>query len=157
MDPTTSISLHHPRKGSCNITTAGSRAHRTGTECSESRMIQIQKYTPLPNMDSDRPVSSEGPSDCAISLTSTASSSNNRRTRSEKRKAPSLGKQALELDCLVDQWSFLETQDLCTYASEYIVSNKRSFRLDPGIVLLISAFYTGGYQSRYPLTFSLLK
>ncbi|OMJ22772.1 hypothetical protein AYI70_g2657 [Smittium culicis] len=63
--------------------------------------------------------------DGAFDFTATASPSNNSGPRSEKRKVAALGKQALDLDGLEDQWRFLETQGLGTYAIVFIVSKKR--------------------------------
>ncbi|OMJ18633.1 hypothetical protein AYI69_g6930 [Smittium culicis] len=121
----------------------------TGTERSEPRMDQVQQSVLLPTLEPDNTGSPEGPPreshndtsgsnveirnlvprpDSAIDFTATASPSNNSGPRPEKRKVAALGKQALELDSLEDQRSFLETQSLGTYAINFIVSNERRVR-----------------------------
>ncbi|OMJ14601.1 hypothetical protein AYI69_g8526 [Smittium culicis] len=122
---------------------------RAFSEHSDPQMDHFRQSVLLPTLESDSPGSSEGPPrashndtsdsnveirnlvprpDVAISLTTTSSSSNNCRARSENRKVTALGKQELELDGLEDQRCFLKTQDLGTYSIDFIVSNKRSVR-----------------------------
>ncbi|OMJ12602.1 hypothetical protein AYI69_g9352 [Smittium culicis] len=102
--------------------------HSTWTECAGSRMVQIQQHVLFPSVESDFQVVQKarhyGP-DGAIIFTSTTLPSNNCCSRSEKRKVAALGKQAMELDGLQDQLRFLKTQDLGTYAIDFIVSNQR--------------------------------
>ncbi|OMJ27762.1 hypothetical protein AYI69_g2790 [Smittium culicis] len=91
-------------------------------------MVQIQQHVLFPSVESDFQLVQKarhyGP-DEAIIFTSTTLPSNNCCSRSEKRKVAALGKQAMELDGLQDQLRFLKTQDLGTYAIDFIVFNQR--------------------------------
>ncbi|OMJ18247.1 hypothetical protein AYI70_g5459 [Smittium culicis] len=67
-------------------------------------------------------------SDVPLCITTYTTAGSNSSTRSQKRKVFANGKQALELDGVEDQRSFLEARGLGTYDFNCIPSSERSFR-----------------------------